>query len=77
MKRKVLAIMAVVCGLVGLGLFFLFDLIAYEVEGQSTVSELLWEFLDWGPASYVLVGGIMVGIFGWAFMHILGKGRWG
>jgi hypothetical protein len=77
MRSKALAIIATTFGILGLIGFFAFDGIAHETEGQVTVSQILWGFLDWGPASYILVGGILIGVFGWAVLHILGRGRWG
>ena len=76
-KRSVLGILAIGCGLLGLAAFFVLDYLAFVTEGQDTVSELAWDFLSWGPASYVLVVPIMLGVFGWVAMHLLGRGRWG
>ena len=76
-RRGCAAGCAIVCAAAGVAGFFLFDGLAFVLEGQDTVSELAWSFLDWGPASYVLVGGIFAAIVGWAAVHLFGKGRLG
>jgi hypothetical protein len=54
--------------------------IAFVSDGQMTISEQGWEFMSWGPASYILLvvgigGGI--GFLVWLAVHLGAKGRLG
>lgn len=65
--------LAGLCLLVGLGGFFLFDLIALRDPKALTVSEELRDFLSWGWESYLLVFGLPGIIFVWYVVHLLNR----
>ena len=72
-----LAIGAVVLGAVG---FIVLDYAAFLHNDQDTVSEMIWSWLAWGPASYVALGGFFVAVLAlvaWLGLHLFWRGRLG
>jgi len=84
----VLAIACLVAAGAAFALFWVCDGIAFVMKGQLTVSELLWMFHEWGPASRRLVRGTLVVLgvayfaggvlfFWWLWDHVVHLGTRG
>jgi len=61
-----------------IGLFALTEGLALMRKGSGdTFSELVYSFLEGGPARYVLVAGCFLSVGGWLFVHFFWRGKYG
>jgi hypothetical protein len=62
-----LSVVSIGAGLAG---FFFFDLVALADPNGKTVSQLLREFLTWGPESRLIVYGLPILALVWFVAHL-------